>query len=260
MKDCASGNGCLPTPCIEPISSLSAPLSRFEELWRQLRGAGHLGWGGSSFDARLKGWRTDLRHPMVDRFMAMAPRNVLDLGCGTGHVGAIMAADGHHVTGIDFSPTAINWARECWADSGLALQFHQLHAGALSSLGKARFDFVIDTNCLHCLVGEERLRALTGIRTVLRHSGIAMISSMVLPLRALPKDLCWVPEQNQIYLDGAPWRRIAELDELLNELRDVGLEPIAVENRERSWWNHALVIAGRPGASNDRHAAYLTRF
>ena len=52
-------------------------------------------------------------HDQVRRAVALCrreagrPLRVLDAGCGTGKVAALLAADGHAVTGLDFSATAL---------------------------------------------------------------------------------------------------------------------------------------------------------
>ena len=69
---------------------------RYAERWRSLAAAGH----DLDGEARL-----------ID---AMAERGsrILDAGCGTGRVGAYLAARGHSVVGVDLDEVLISEARE----------------------------------------------------------------------------------------------------------------------------------------------------
>ena len=73
---------------------------------------------------------------------------ILDLGCGTGELAVILARRGHHVTGIDISPVAIEQARA--KATGLTARFEVQDATALS-LPNAPFDTVFDCGLLHNL-------------------------------------------------------------------------------------------------------------
>jgi len=60
-------------------------------------------------DPQVRGAWVDLLLPLIgDR-----DRRVADLGCGTGTLSALLAAEGgHRVTGVDFSPEMVRRARE----------------------------------------------------------------------------------------------------------------------------------------------------
>jgi SAM-dependent methyltransferase len=51
------------------------------------------------------------------------PAKILDLGCGPGLYAARLARLGHQVTGIDFSPASVAYARGEAANEGLACEF-----------------------------------------------------------------------------------------------------------------------------------------
>lgn len=63
---------------------------------------------GASGDDRV---HRELREMFLDRLPRRRACRVLDLGCGAGHDLRAMAAAGHRVAGVDFSPTAIDKAR-----------------------------------------------------------------------------------------------------------------------------------------------------
>ncbi len=86
----------------------------------------------------------------VERF----PR-AIDLGCGTGANVVHLAGQGYDVTGVDFSPVALEKARNRADDAGV--DCHLVEAdltGNLSHLGT--FDFLLDFGTLDDLQGEAR--------------------------------------------------------------------------------------------------------
>lgn len=58
---------------------------------------------------------------------------------------------GHKVTGLDFSPTAIEWAIEKAESKELSIEFLPLSVCEKDLLQGRQYDLVIDGNCLHCL-------------------------------------------------------------------------------------------------------------
>lgn len=71
-----------------------------------------------AWQRRLRAWLPDV------------PSDVLDLGCGTGSLAVLAAADGHRVTGIDLSPAMVDRARAKAAALGLDVTFAVGDAGA----------------------------------------------------------------------------------------------------------------------------------
>ena len=88
---------------------------------------------------------------------------ILDVGCGTGHLTAKIAADGAQVTGIDQSAEMIQEARAAYP----ALRFEVMDARGLSFPN--RFDAVFSNATLHWI--KEPERAVAGIAGVLRPGG-----------------------------------------------------------------------------------------
>lgn len=75
------------------------------------------------------------------------PQDILDIGCGTGSLGLLLAGQGHAVTGIDLSPAMLALAREKAAAIGLAVDFQEMDA-ALPLFPTRRFDALL---CRHLL-------------------------------------------------------------------------------------------------------------
>ena len=72
---------------------------------------------------------------------------ILDIGCGTGSLSAVLAGLGHQVTGIDLSPVMISIARTKAAKQGFQIAFHVQDAAALD-LPPEQFDALV---CRHLL-------------------------------------------------------------------------------------------------------------
>jgi len=65
----------------------------------------------TAWASRLAGW------------LPTGPWDVLDVGCGTGSLTALLAQAGHRVTGVDVSPKMIERARTKLDDAGLPATF-----------------------------------------------------------------------------------------------------------------------------------------
>lgn len=66
---------------------------------------------------------------------------VLDLGCGPGRYAELLASVGCHVTGVDFSPRSIAYARERAAQRGLDIEYRLQDFRTLDDV--AAFDVVL---------------------------------------------------------------------------------------------------------------------
>jgi SAM-dependent methyltransferase len=83
-------------------------------------------------------------------------KNALDLGCGSGVFSVYMAKRGYEVTGIDLMPRAIEMAKER-ADREEA-RVTWVNADLLEWRTPLRFDLILDSGCLHSLIGGDRRR------------------------------------------------------------------------------------------------------
>jgi trans-aconitate methyltransferase len=94
---------------------------------------------------------------------AQSGERILDLGCGTGHLTARIAATGAHVVGIDRSPEMIRQAKEKYP----SLRFEVMDAREFQLDGN--FDAVFSNATLHWIKEPERV--IAGIRKSLRPGG-----------------------------------------------------------------------------------------
>jgi SAM-dependent methyltransferase len=79
------------------------------------------------------------------------PGRALDLGCGTGVFSVWLAKRGYEVTGLDFIPRAIEMSRARAAAE--SVQVNWVNTDLLEWTAPARFDVVVDSGCLHSLIG-----------------------------------------------------------------------------------------------------------
>ena len=97
--------------------------------------------------------------------------SVLDVGCGTGENALFLAAKGHDVWGVDFTPVAIEKARYKATERNLDVTFLTRNALELRTLERT-FDTVIDSGLFHVLNDEERPKFVTSLASVLHRYGI----------------------------------------------------------------------------------------
>lgn len=121
---------------------MSIPLSTFEE----------------AYSNRSAPWVIGEPQPVVVALeqKGLVDGKVLDVGCGTGENALHLAARGHDVTGHDFSPHAIEKARENARAQGAEVRFEVADALALEPA--ARFDTVVDSALFHLLDPDDRSR------------------------------------------------------------------------------------------------------
>ena len=84
------------------------------------------------------------------------PGRALDLGCGSGVFSVWMAKKGYEVTGLDFIPRAIDMSRERAEAEGV--QVNWINADLLSWTAPGQFDVIVDSGCLHSLIGGDVCR------------------------------------------------------------------------------------------------------
>jgi cyclopropane fatty-acyl-phospholipid synthase-like methyltransferase len=101
---------------------------------------------------------------------------VLDIGCGLGDNAVFLARQGHHVTGLDISPTALVTARRRAADAGADVGFGVADATRLDGY-TADFDTVVDSGMYHCLGDADKRSYAAAVRRAARPGATLLLSA-----------------------------------------------------------------------------------
>lgn len=95
----------------------------------------------------------------------------LDLGCGHGRNAVYLAAQGFTVEAVDYSESAIRWARERVAASGAAVEI--VHRSVFDlQLPPGGCDLVYDSGCFHHLPPHRRHQYVRMVADALRPGGV----------------------------------------------------------------------------------------
>jgi len=116
-----------------------------------------------------------------------AGAHVLEIGCGTGELAAMLVERGNTVEGFDLNPSMIAAAQKRIADHGLGnrLQIRQMGVESMDNLLSAAYDAVIATLVLSELNPDERKYAIRQAQRVLKPGGRIVIADEVVPRTAL---------------------------------------------------------------------------
>ena len=190
---------------------------KHEEEYKKLKDNGFEGWGADNFHNRMEGWKINIEK--IKEYLGNCQGNLLEIGCGTGDVSRLFYGLGFNVTGVDVAETAVDWAKEKSLKNGDNIRFIASDICSTFQWEKEKYDVVIDGNCIHCILGQDRVQLLNNINSSLKQGGIFFISSIVLSSDHDEKE----ENKEKLKTDIAPierWMTTAEA--LEKELIDAG--------------------------------------
>lgn len=98
---------------------------------------------------------------------ALPTGQALDLGCGTGNHAIYLARHGWQVTGIDFTPRALDRARQKAAAASVTPAFIQGDVSHLDALAlEPGYSLLLDFGCFHGLDDAARDRYVAGVNAL----------------------------------------------------------------------------------------------
>lgn len=179
-----------------------------DRQYREARANGWDGWGGNDRIAYEHTW---LEHLFAYEGVPQTG-DVLELGCGEGHLTRLLAAKGYRVIGVDIAPTAVQWAKEKTADTNLQAEYQEVDLTQPGVLPGRAFDLIVDGNCLHCIINEDRQTFLANVHRLLKVDGLFFVFSK-----------CSQAANDEVLeLEGKPYRYVPTQDNLHRELEAAG--------------------------------------
>lgn len=151
-----------------------------EIVYQRIKNDGHLSWDKSSSfeDMWSHGTNTGLRNHLTKVGLDFKNLNVLDLGTGTGTSALFSAKEGAKCVGIEVSKTAIDIAIKNAKTLKLDVEF--IVGDILNIHLNKKFDLVVDSTVLHCIVGgKDRKAFYKTAKTHLHESGYLFINTMI---------------------------------------------------------------------------------
>lgn len=153
-------------------------INEHDLVYKKLQEQGHEGWGGNKYESRMSGWKENL--DFIFKTIDLKEGKVLELGSGAGDVSIKLSELGYDVTGIEISPTAVEWANKKALDKSLSISFTSASVSDESLLEGEKYDLIIDGNCIHCLFNEDRVSLYSNVKRLLKDDGYFFIASAIL--------------------------------------------------------------------------------
>lgn len=100
----------------------------------------------------------------------LRPGRAIDIGCGSARNSIFLARNGFTVEGVDFSQSAIAWAKERVAEAGAAVTL--VHDSVFNlELEPGSYDLVYDSGCFHHIAPHRRMQYVDLVVRALKPGG-----------------------------------------------------------------------------------------
>ncbi len=119
----------------------------------------------------------------LDSVLPQGGERAVDLGCGTGHHAAMLAARYRQVLAVDVSAPMLQLARDRRHRPNITYQERDLRS--VRADGDGTFDLVLSTHALHHV--DDLERSLLGIRELVAPGGRVVLVDNVAPTPAVPR-------------------------------------------------------------------------
>lgn len=189
--------------------------------------------------ARGRGFQ-QLRDAILERACASAEDSVVDVGAGTGLLTLALAGEVSKVWAVDVAPGMCEYLRAKVASAELE-NVETVTASAISlPLVDECADLVVSNYCFHHLADQDKLRALSEVRRVLRPSGRLVLADMMFrPSLAEPRDRAVVATKTRAMLRKGPAGYFRLAKNAARFLTAAWEKPVRPE-----WWERALAESG----------------
>ncbi len=185
-----------------------------DKTYIKRKALGYAGWDDDKgTKANIDRFLNAFSHPIVSK-----NSSILELGCGAGDITIALAENNYSVTGVDISETAISWAKEKAEKAGMNINFMIGNVLDLSCFSDNQFDIVLDSHCLHCIIGDDRKMFLKEAKRVLKKGGLFITGTMCGDFYAI-NDY----ENRLVVVREIATRYIGEPDSIIDEINNSGL-------------------------------------
>ncbi len=187
-----------------------------------------------------------LLHPRQRIVQLLKGQRVLDVGCGTGNLAALLLAAGCQVVGVDSSATMLSHARR----KGLSASFEQLDAGSLPY--DRQFDSAVISIALHEMSPLVRLKAWESMQRAVIPAGRLIALDYAVPLRKhilarIVSDFIARDERGFLYIYPTHYRNFLEFIANGGILAWLQEQNQTIEADYRFWAGNVAVIVVRQG-------------
>mgnify|MGYP006275465749 CR=1 FL=1 len=178
-----------------------------------------------------KGWSTDtVKKRMLNQILIklntlrISELKILEIGCGNGGLSIELFKRGFNIKGVDVSAQAIKWAKEKSAEENLEIDFQQANVLSLPYEDNS-FNLVIDSLCLHCIIGKDRSLLFNEIKRILKPESFMLGFTMCGdPPEEIKPHFDF--ETRNMVIDDIAGRYIGELKSLIKEFKNNGFTVI----------------------------------